>query len=367
MGVLTLDGRILRANNAFCEMSGYSLEELSKRLDWENVYPEDREIDRGLFQQLSTGGRDSYQVEKRYVRRNGEVFWTKLTLSAVRDPEGKPQYLIGMIEDIDTQKRDHEKLAAQDADYRRSLEKRVEERTHELTESNHRLQAEIEQRQKAEQALGEKAAEDAIIAERTRLARELHDSVTQTLFSASLIAEILPELLELNPSEALKTTDELRQLTRGALAEMRTLLLELRPAAVTQARFEDLLRQLSEALIGRSRLPVKLNVEGEGKLPPEVQVALYRIAQESLNNVVKHAQASQITIDTRYQTSGIKMEISDDGSGFRTEHMKPTSLGLRIMQERADAIGARLQVVSNPGKGTCVIAEWDAGSPSEGK
>ncbi len=96
---------------------------------------------------------------------------------------------------------------------------------------------EIEQRQKAEEALAAKAVEEAITAERTRLARDLHDAVTQTLFSASLIAEVLPEIWDMDENEARKSTEELRQLTRGALAEMRTLLLELRPAALTQARF----------------------------------------------------------------------------------------------------------------------------------
>ncbi|HLE89728.1 MAG TPA: histidine kinase, partial [Anaerolineales bacterium] len=133
-------------------------------------------------------------------------------------------------------------------------------------------------------------------AERTRLARDLHDAVTQTLFSSSLIAEVLPDLWAMDIEEAKKSTEELRQLTRGALAEMRTLLLELRPASLTQTRLSDLLRQLCEAFIGRSRLPITLTIESERNLPPEVQIAFYRIAQESLNNVFKYARARQVNV-----------------------------------------------------------------------
>jgi len=98
----------------------------------------------------------------------------------------------------------------------------------------------------------------AVAAERNRLARDLHDSVTQTLFSASLIAEVLPAVLQRSPVEGQQALEELRQLTRGALAEMRTLLLELRPDSLKDARLADLLRQLAEGITGRARLPVRV-------------------------------------------------------------------------------------------------------------
>lgn len=202
------------------------------------------------------------------------------------------------------------------------------------------------------------AVEDAIVAERNRLARELHDAVTQTLFAASLIAEVLPDLWDMDEGEARKSTDELRQLTRGALAEMRTLLFELRPAALNQARLPDLLRQLSEALIGRKRLPICLEVEGECEIPTDIKVEIYRIAQESLNNVVKYARASQVDIKVRLMNDQVHMEIRDNGTGFDPASVKPTSLGLHIMAERAESIHARLQVTSKPGMGTLVCLDW---------
>jgi signal transduction histidine kinase len=197
-----------------------------------------------------------------------------------------------------------------------------------------------------------------VTAERNRLARDLHDAVTQTLFSASLIAEVLPDLWQIDIEEAHRSTEELRQLTRGALAEMRTLLLELRPGTLTQTRLGDLLRQLTEALIGRARLPVHLSVEGERSLPPEVKVAFYRIAQESLNNIFKYARASQVDIDLALSPAGAHLEIRDNGIGFDTNKVKPTSLGQRIMHERAEAIGADLSITSVLQKGTQVSVTW---------
>ncbi|MFN2227243.1 MAG: GAF domain-containing protein, partial [Anaerolineae bacterium] len=138
--------------------------------------------------------------------------------------------------------------------------------------------------------LYEQAQKLAVMEERQRLARELHDAVTQTLFSASLIAEAVPDLWESDQEEGRALLAELRQLSRGALAEMRTLLLELRPTALVEANLRDLLRQLGEAASGRTGVPVTIRVDDPGPLPQEVHVALYRIAQEALNNVVKHAQ-----------------------------------------------------------------------------
>jgi PAS domain S-box-containing protein len=221
--------------------------------------------------------------------------------------------------------------------------------------------------------LYEHAEESAVAAERNRLARDLHDAVTQTLFSSSLIAEVLPRIWERNPEEGRRRLQELRELSRGALAEMRTLLLELRPSALAEAGLGDLLRQLAESITGRARVPVALHVEGECKLDAEVKVALYRIAQEALNNVAKHAGATQATITLRCLSSPggegvgvragepeerVELAIRDDGTGFDPGTIAPNSLGLGIMRERAEAIGARLAIESVPGEGTQVSVTW---------
>jgi PAS domain S-box-containing protein len=359
MSLMGLNRRVMSVNQAAERIIGYPAEELPWIDISDLTHPEDREIGKVQYQELISGKRDSLRMEKRYVRKNGDVFWARVTYSLVRNSNGQPQYLVGSIEDIDDQKLGAEKLAAQEADNRRTLELHVEERTHDLKEANLRLVDEIEQRQVAEETLATKVAEEAITSERTRLARDLHDAVTQTLFSASLIAEVLPELWEVNPEEARKSNEELRQLTRGALAEMRTLLLELRPATLTQARFQDLIKQLSEALVGRARLPVELVVSGEYDLPPDIKVAFYRIAQESLNNIVKYSRATQVEIRIGLDCCNVHLEIKDNGIGFDPSTVKPTSMGMRIMRERAEAIHAQLQVSSHPGQGTTVSVDWN--------
>lgn len=198
------------------------------------------------------------------------------------------------------------------------------------------------------------AEQTAVTDERNRLARELHDAVTQTLFSASLIADVLPRIWQRNPEMGQQKLEELRELTRGALAEMRTLLLELRPATLTESSLADLLRQLATAIVGRSRLRVDVQVEGGRPLLPDIQVAFYRIAQEALNNVVKHAGASQAVISLSFLPDCVELRVVDDGRGFDPAKENPNSLGLGIMRERAAKIGADFQIESVIGEGTAV-------------
>jgi PAS domain S-box-containing protein len=360
VAVMTLGRRPIAFNAATERIIGYQADELRDVDPRQLAVPEDRGMDLELFQELIDGRRDSYVLERRYRHKSGRSFWARINYSLVRDLDGRPDYLIGIIEDIDEQKRAAERLATQEADYLLMLQHRVNERTRELEDANQQLQKEIEQRIKIEKELAEKAADEAVTADRTRLARDLHDAVTQTLFSASLIAEVLPDLWEMDVDEATKSTEELRQLTRGALAEMRTLLLELRPATLTQTRLSDLIKQLCEAFIGRSRLPIKLSIEGDCQLPPEVQVAVYRIAQESLNNVFKYARATQVDVNLYVSETTVHFETCDNGNGFDMTVVKPTSLGMRIMRERAEAIGADFSITSAPGSGTCVELIWDA-------
>jgi nitrate/nitrite-specific signal transduction histidine kinase len=230
--------------------------------------------------------------------------------------------------------------------------------------------------------LYEQAEAHAVAAERSRLARDLHDAVTQTLFSTSLIAEVLPRLWERNPEEGRRRLNELQELTRGALAEMRTLLLELRPKALEEAQLGTLMRQLSASVTGRARIPVHVEIQGRCALPFEVKVALYRIAQEALNNVVKHAGATQATLNLQCTTApfdepdaeldvledvldieetcrAVELCVSDDGRGFDPGSIPPDHLGVSIMRERAVSIGAELELESEPGAGTRITVRWE--------
>jgi signal transduction histidine kinase len=220
-----------------------------------------------------------------------------------------------------------------------------------------------------------KSQEDAIAAERSRIARDLHDSVTQLLFSASLISEVLPTVWERSPEEGRQGLTELRLLTRGALAEMRSMLLELRPASLVEAKLPDLLNQLGEAVAARMHIPVEVVIQGTIDLPTDTRVAFYRIAQEALNNMAKHARADRawITLQgTRAETAKfesqaagqrdpdvqVMLSIRDNGCGFDPQHATADHLGLGIMRERANSVGAGLSIRSQTGCGTEIIVYW---------
>ena len=209
------------------------------------------------------------------------------------------------------------------------------------------------------------AQELAVLEERQRLARNLHDAVNQSLFSAGLIAEVLPRLWDRDQAEARRSLEDLRRLTRGAMAEMRALLAELRPSTLTDSDLGDLLRQLGNALEGRTNVPVAVSVSGEFILPPNVQVAFYRVCQEALNNIAKHAKASQVQIDLKQEEDVIELCIRDDGKGFDTEQIYSGHYGLGMMRERAEAAGALLTVTSQPGHGTELTIRWTMTPPKE--
>lgn len=222
----------------------------------------------------------------------------------------------------------------------------------------------ITERRRLEDELRTQAQQIAVAAERNRLARDLHDAVTQTLFSVSVIADVLPRIWERNPAEGRRRLEELRRLSRGALAEMRTLLLELRPAALMEANLSDLLHQLAASIHSRSGVEVAVDVEGQLELSPDVKISLYRIAQEAINNVAKHSNATQARIELLMRpahdgaTEGcVQLVVSDNGCGFDKRINKPTHIGLDIMRERAAAIGARLDIESEIGNGTLVRVE----------
>ena len=207
--------------------------------------------------------------------------------------------------------------------------------------------------------LYQQGMEMAALEERHRIARDLHDAVSQTLFSANIIAESLPRTWELQPEKALAQVQLLHQLTRGAAAEMRVLLVELRPESLTNSRLKDLLTQLGYALPGRKNIDLSLLVQdlSNQPLPPEVQITFYRVAQESLNNVIKHGQATQVRIRLLQTDGQVMLTIIDNGQGFDMKRIS-RGIGLNSMQERASSIQASLNLKSTVGRGTRVRLMW---------
>jgi len=315
------DGNITFINRFAQEFFGYREEEILGRNVVGTIVPEHDTSGYDLRAKLADVVQHPeryYSSENENMRKNGERVWVAWTNKAIHGKDGHLAEILCIGIDRTEQKR-------------------------------------------AEKGLERQMKERVIIEERSRLARDLHDAVTQTLFSASLIADVLPRIWERNQDEGRRRLEELRQLTRGALAEMRTLLLELRPATLAEAEMGDLLRQLAESVTGRARVAVEVKEEGACNLPPDVKVALYRIAQEALNNVARHAGASQaqVAFVCRPQEP-VSLRIRDNGRGFDPASVPPEHLGLGIMQERAAAIGARLMIESEVGGGTEVLVEWGA-------
>jgi PAS domain S-box-containing protein len=226
----------------------------------------------------------------------------------------------------------------------------------------------ISDQKTAQKILLEQERAEAVSNERGRLARELHDAVTQTLFSTTLTAEVLPKIFEKNPEAGLKKLGELRELTRGALAEMRTLLMELRPEALADAELHDLLQHLTNAFIARARVPIQLKLVGICSLPVEVKVAFYRIAQEALNNITKHADPDQVILSLSCLPERFDLIIEDNGQGFDIkQELGSDHFGLKIMYERAKEVGAHLEIESHENQGTRIYLHWipESGKPPE--
>jgi signal transduction histidine kinase len=195
----------------------------------------------------------------------------------------------------------------------------------------------------------------AALEERQHLARELHDSVTQTLFAANAIAEALPVMIAKTPDAAHHYIQELHLLTRAAMAEMRSLLFELRPSTLEQTDLSVLLIELCHTFTGKTRVVVETRLASNVKLPSEVQLAFYRVAQESLNNAAKHAHAQHVTLHFSAAHHLVELRITDDGDGFEPDAITPEHFGLMLMQERALEAEAELRIESQPGSGTRII------------
>jgi len=203
----------------------------------------------------------------------------------------------------------------------------------------------------------------AALEERNRLARDLHDAVTQTLFSVSLIAEALPALWQKEPAAAMPYLQKLNRLARSALAEMRNLLLELRPSALAETSFTQLLTNLKDAYSGGFNIPLQVDSRDhcEHDLPYEIKIAFYRVAQEALNNLSRHSNAQNALIRFTYEKCGATLIIRDDGRGFDPRQPSSGRMGLKTMRERAEAVGADLEVTSQPGLGTTITLTWEPG------
>jgi signal transduction histidine kinase len=227
------------------------------------------------------------------------------------------------------------------------------------------LLAELQTAHRQLQVYAAQAEALAVAQERNRLARELHDSVTQTIFSLTLTAKAARLLLERDPTRVAGQLDHLQELAQSALTEMRSLIFQLRPTPVEEIGLASALQQHLAILQSQYGLNVDLRLEGEPRLPPEQEARLFRIIQEALNNVVKHAQTDRATVRFKVDNDRLIVEVKDEGVGFdpTTINLDRKTLGLASMRERAEMMGGALKVETQTGAGVCIRLEIPQAEP----
>lgn len=217
--------------------------------------------------------------------------------------------------------------------------------------------------------LYQKAEELAIINERNRIARELHDSVCQSLFSLVLSTEACRYLISGNNPKAIEVMDQLQEIAQEALAEMRSLIFELRPATLKEKGLIEALNNHITLFKKRHRIDVNFTCRGVKRLPDNIEFCLYRVAQEAMSNVVKHSGAHSIHLTLDFGPQDVTIVISDDGKGFdvTTALKEGKTLGIVAMRERVESCGGRLVINSSIGQGTTVQVNIPIGVIASGQ
>jgi len=207
--------------------------------------------------------------------------------------------------------------------------------------------------------LYEQSQSAAILRERQRVAQELHDSVNQELFAASTYADLLIKAINRKPELIQQYATNISQLIRGAVEQMRMILIELHPDTLTQTTLPLLIQQLSESFSNRTGIPVDFDSNTSVILQAKEQIAVYRIAQEILHNIEKHADAKRVSVHIHQSDTYFEVKIADDGIGFDSKHLTEFQFGIRGMQERAESIGATVFIDSHNKQGTIVTFRRD--------
>ncbi|WP_199620640.1 sensor histidine kinase [Paenibacillus alkalitolerans] len=200
--------------------------------------------------------------------------------------------------------------------------------------------------------LAEKARYSAVIDERQRLARELHDAVSQQLFAISMTATALGRTLERDVEKAKRQVSLIEEMSSVAQSEMRALLLHLRPVHLEGKRFTVALRELLQELTAKMPIHIAWEMDDDVRMAKGVEDQLFRIVQEALSNTLRHSRADRLEMKLHRRLDGVRLSIRDNGVGFELDEKKQTSYGLLSMGERVNEIGGFLNIVTAPGKGT---------------
>lgn len=219
----------------------------------------------------------------------------------------------------------------------------------------------VENKMKLLQLLGEndvlekeQAAEKAVLEERRRMARDLHDTVSQQLFAIHMAASSLPKVLERNEDSARNVMNQLIQMSNLAQKQMRALIAQLRPMELVDKTLEEALDEWFPDYCRQNGLKGIKDVDIQGELSEAKEHQLFLIIQEAIANIVKHAQAQLVSLSLHQDKRQVVLSISDDGQGFSSSYHKQGSYGLSTMKERAEKLGGHVEIISKPGAGTTI-------------
>ncbi len=355
-------GRILYCNDYSQALLGFSPADMCAMNQWEQIsriHPDEQTLVRSAITR-SAYARDGETVcvEYRYRRKQGDYVWLGASIAPFeRDNNGAATQLLFVISEITERKRAQERLA----DAREQLELRVQQRTIELNTVNEALRKEIVERASAESERQEVLGRivTAQEEERRRISRELHDEIGQHLTALMLGLKSLEQ--EATNAAIAKKVRELQWITETVGKEVHEVALGLRPTALDDLGLAQALSHYAEDWSVKSGIPVEFFHGGfdGGRLPAEVETALYRIVQEALNNILKHAGATRVSIILERKNDRGVAIVEDNGRGFDFESLADPQarrrLGLRGMEERAALVNGELKVESTPGQGTTVF------------
>jgi len=359
-------GRFITVNDRFCQMTGYSREELMQLRMLDLTHPEDLPRSRELLEKLVSGG-EPYEIEKRYIRKDGSVIWVHKSVSAIRKSGSKAvQSLIAVL--IDVSKSKQIEIALQQLNLQ--LENLVSDRTAELRATNQTLQEEIAERIRVEEELSlsrdrlrqlSRRLVEVQEQERRAIARELHDSVGQTLSALNINLSIMSQQLTDESRERVgKRFKDSMKLTSEVIALIRTVVSDLRPTVLYDYGLEAALADSIREYESRYGLEVQFDRSGTAipRLEPGISMTVLRILQEALTNVARHAQAEHVLVSIELIEEELQLIVQDDGVGITdlTKARRLDSHGLQIMRERAEAFGGSISIGLAPKQGTRVEA-----------
>lgn len=346
-----LEGGVMRANGAFCRMTGYTQTDVEEqRVYFESLTsPESTRVRAQALEELERQG-STAAYEQQCLRKDGSAFWGLFAAKRLGAKEA-----VEFILDITERKCAEEALAKAHAE----LEERVTRRTLELALTNRVLKNEVAQRRKAERLRSDlmRRLDSAQEDERRRVARDLHDQVGQTLTALTLAvratrdAGALPPLVSARLSDVQRAAEELGR-------EVHELAVRLRPTALDDLGLHAALGQLLSDWAARTRIEVDCQLADleEARLPPDFETVLYRVVQEALTNVARHAQAGRASVVVQRVNGSVIAVVEDDGIGFEPQTTATDRLGLLGLSERVALAGGTLSIESATGQGTTLIA-----------